>query len=179
MFLSSAPRLVDEIVGGWQLSPVLNWSSGLPFTLGYAECSASIPSSAPCYPNGKGSSLKTHLGGYDPIKHNRLFFNGTTTPLTTSPFSGFTAPGLDQIGTAGRNNVYGPGFFNTDLSLQKNFPIWETLFAQFRVDAFNAFNHINPGNPGGNIDQGPQYITGQSASGSGARQLQFSLRVQF
>ncbi|MBV8629702.1 MAG: TonB-dependent receptor, partial [Silvibacterium sp.] len=139
MFYSDAPRWMDAIIGGWQLSPVLTWSSGLPFTLGYGECSTAIPGGgAPCYPNGKASTLKTNLGSYDPIAHRRLFFHGTTTPLTTAPFSGFSAPGLDQIGTAGRNNKDGPGFFNTDMSLQKNIPIHESIIAQFRVDAFNV-----------------------------------------
>jgi hypothetical protein len=177
-FYSSAPGWVNQIIGGWQISPVLNWSSGLPFTLSYAECAASIPGSAPCYPNGKGNTLKTNLSGYDAVNHRRFYYHGATTPLTTAPFSGFTATGLDQIGTAGRNDAWGPGFFNTDLSLQKNFPIHESVMAQFRVDGFNAFNHINPGNPGGAIDSGDQYITAQ-APGAAARLLQFSLRVNF
>ena len=39
MFGSNANGVVDQIIGGWQLSPVLNYSSGLPFTLSYGECS--------------------------------------------------------------------------------------------------------------------------------------------
>jgi hypothetical protein len=92
--------------------------------------------------------------------------------------AGFTDPALDQIGNAGRNDKFGPHYFNTDMSLQKNFPIHESLLAQFRIDAYNGFNHINLANPGGAIDQGPQYISGM-APGSNPRQLQFSLRLQF
>jgi len=201
-FYSSAPGWVNQIIGGWQISPVLNWSSGLPFTLSYGECNLSIPGGgAPCYPNGTASTLKTNLGSYDPIAHRRLYYNGASTPLvqtvstpagctpgtagcTTSllytPFSGFSAPGLDQVGTGGRNQAWGPRFFNTDIALQKNFPIHETIVGQFRVDGFNAFNHINSGNPGGGIDSGAQYITGNPLGpGLGTRQLQFSLRVNF
>ena len=177
-FLANSSGLMNQIVGGWQLSPILTWSSGLPFTLSYSGCSSVIPSDAPCYPNGKASTLKTNLGGYDPVNHRRLFYTGASVPLTQAAFSGFTAPGLNQIGTVGRNTAFGPTFFNTDLALQKNFPIWETVVGQFRMDAFNVFNHINPGNPGGAIDSGPQYITGQ-AGGAAARLLQFSLRVNF
>ena len=69
------------------------------------------------------------------------------------------------------------------MAVQKNFPIHESLFAQFRLDAYNAFNHINAGNPSGNastvnIDQGPVYITSQPPGGK-ARQLQLSVRLQF
>jgi carboxypeptidase family protein/TonB-dependent receptor-like protein len=179
-FASNVPTYIDEIIGGWQVSPVLTWGSGLPFTLSYNECSSSVPGDAPCYPNGAGSNIHPSLGKYDPVAHNRFYFHGTKVPLTTAPFEGFSAPGLDQIGDSGRNNVFGPSFFNTDMSLQKNFPIHESFFAQFRVDAYNVFNHINPGNPGGSIDSGDQFISSiQTASQNPTRQLQFSVRLQF
>jgi len=81
----------------------------------------------------------------------------------------------------GRNSLYGPKFFNGDLSLQKNFPIRESLFAQFRVDAFNGFNHINAGLPGATNTDTDAVISGQPALNvyTSPRQLQFSLRVQF
>ncbi|MBT9331958.1 TonB-dependent receptor domain-containing protein [Paracidobacterium acidisoli] len=190
MFASNAPRFVDEIIGGWNFSPVLTWSGGLPFTLGFQECSSFVPSDAPCYVNGSGSHLKHSLGGFDPIAHTRRYFTGTSTPLyntTTgqySPFQGFSATQLDQIGSGGGNNVYGPHFFNGDLSLQKNFPIYESLLAQFRIDAYNGFNYMNANNPSNtNIDGGS--TAGVITNGPGIngytdpRQLQFSLRVQF
>jgi hypothetical protein len=192
MLASNAPRYVDEIIGGWMFSPVLDWSGGLPFTLSFAECSAFIPSDAPCYANGRGSNLQHSLGKYDPVSNSRRYFTGTSTPLYNAatgaytPFQGFSATGLDEIGNGGANNVYGPGFFNGDLSLQKNFPIHESLLAQFRVDAFNGFNHMNQANPGNtNIDGGTSagLITSPGCAGvnnsCNPRQLQFSLRVQF
>ena len=70
--------------------------------------------------------------------------------------------------------------FNTDLALQKDFPIHEVASVQFRVDAFNVFNHINFGTPGGNIDQDGAIGNGPFPDGSShPRQLQFSFRVQF
>jgi hypothetical protein len=185
-FFSDVPGWANYIIGGWQVSPVLNYSSGLPFTLSYSECALSIPGSAPCYPNGKASTLKQNLGSFNPQTHNRFAYNATTTPLVQyvngallyTPWSGFSAAGLDQVGTAGRNNAWGPHFFNLDASLQKNFPIHESIVGQFRFDAFNAVNHINPGNPSGAIDSGPQYIGGL-APGTNPRLLQFSFRVDF
>jgi hypothetical protein len=184
--------LVDQIIGHWQLSPILNYSSGLPFTWTYSGCSSRVPtSSAPCYPNGHGSTLPLHLASYNPATHNRFFYQGASplTPLTTQPFSNFSAPPLDTIGNAGRNNAWGPHFFNMDLAVQKNFPIKENLFAQFRMDAYNVFNHINAGLPAGNcgpdtcqsLDQGPQFISqGPGIAGyTNPRQLQLSVRIQF
>jgi hypothetical protein len=175
----NAPGFVNEIIGGWQVSPIVTYASGLPITLTYQECSASIPGSAPCYPNGHANNLKLSIQKLNTTNHNRLAFHGATVPLTTQSFMGFTAPGLDEIGTAGRNNDWGPNFFNTDMAVQKNFPIHESLFAQFRVDAYNAFNHMSLSNPGGSIDNGDQNIGGLFGSQFPTRQLQFSIRLQF
>jgi hypothetical protein len=175
MWASTVPRWQDEIIGGWQFSPVLNWSNGLPFTLNVGGgCGASVPGSAPCYPVGNRGSLHTSLTGFNPVTHSRKFFTAANT-------TGFKEAGLDQIGTVGRNSYYGPGYFNGDLSLQKNFPIHESVLAQFRVDAFNGFNHINPGNPSSTVTGSDGTITGEPALGiyTNPRQLQFSLRVEF
>ncbi len=178
-FGGNAPGIVNEVIGGWQVSPVVTYASGLPFTLSYGECGTVIPGDAPCYPNGDSRNLKLNVGKLDPVNHKRLGFHGSSTALNKQPFNGFTAPGLDQIGTAGRNGKFGPNFFNTDASLQKNFPIKEELFAQFRVDAYNVFNHISLANPGGQIDGGDQFITNVAPSQFPTRQLQFSVRLQF
>jgi hypothetical protein len=176
MFAGNAPRWEDEVIGGWQFSPVLNWSNGLPFSLnvGGAGCGAVLPGSAPCYPNGDRHDLHTGLTSFDPVSHSRTFF---AAPSTTE----FTTPALDQIGKIGRNSFYGPGYFNGDLSLQKNFPIHESILVQFRIDAFNGFNHINPGTPSTTVTGSPGTITGEPALGiyTNPRQLQFSGRVQF
>ena len=82
------PGFVNEIIGGWQVSPVVTYASGLPFTLSYQECAASIPGSAPCYPNGRGNNLKLNIQKLNTTNHNRLAFHGATVPLTTQP-SGF------------------------------------------------------------------------------------------
>lgn len=174
------PGVVNEVIGGWQVSPIVTYASGLPFTVGYAECNASVPtSSAPCYANGDSRNLKLTIGKLNTTNHNRLGFHGTSVPLTQQSFDNFTAPGLDQIGTAGRNGKFGPNFFNTDMAVQKNFPIHESLFAQFRMDAYNAFNHMSLSNPGGTLDQGDQNIGGLFGSQFPTRQLQFSVRLQF
>jgi hypothetical protein len=178
-FASNVPTYLDEVIGGWQISPIVTYASGLPFTLSYQECAASVPGTAPCYPNGNSKNLKLHIAGLNTTNHNRLAFHGTTVPLTQQPFLGFTASGLDQIGTAGRNGAFGPNFFNSDIAVQKNFPIHESLFAQFRMDAYNAFNHMSLGNPGGSIDNGDQNIGGLFGSQFPTRQLQFSFRLQF
>ncbi len=196
-FLSGVPRFVDEIVGGWQLSPVINISSGLPFSLSMNQCGSSVGgTSAPCFPNGNPRRLQTHLGAFDPVNHLRPYYQSvetgkntlcpSSTDPTGTPAGGFSCPALDQIGNTGRNSNFGPGFMNMDLAVLKDFPIKENLLFQFRMDAFNVFNHINPGNPNtGNVDSNGNITNGAGGNGVGPvgqaspRQLSFSARVQF
>ena len=171
MVLSNANGVVNQIVGGWMFSPVLNYASGLPFTLSFSSCPG-IPSDAPCYVNGNPSMLKTKTVGYPGGPNGLQFYSASPGLFQPSP--------LDTIGNAGRNDAYGPHQFTGDLSLQKNFPIHEAILAQFRVDAFNGFNHINFGNPGGNVDQAGSISSGPGPGGTTSpRQLQFGLRLQF
>ncbi len=190
MFANHVNGFVNELIGGWQLSPIVTLQSGLPFTLRYNECSSSVPGSAPCYVSGDVSGLNVKVGSFNPQTHSNLLLRGIdpTTPakqnLTNTPLGGIYAPGLDQIGNAGRNNKIGPSFFNTDLAVQKAFPIKESLSAQLRLDAYNAFNHINPGFGAGSsftVDGGNQYLTGgYGINGyTNPRKLQISARIEF
>ena len=177
-FGKNGSTLMKAIAGGWQVSPVVNWSGGTPFTLTYNECNASVGgTSAPCYPNGRAGGLVTNLSDFNPAAKNRTYYKAVSSNILTHPMNGFSAAGLDTIGNSGRNNKFGPGFFNADLSVQKNIPIHENFIAQFRSDFFNVFNHINPGNPSGNIES-TGTITGQAPAGT-PRFIQLSLRLQF
>ena len=120
-FFSSAPKWVDYLVGGYNLSPSLNWSSGLPFSPSYGECGSDIPN-GPCQPNKAIGTMPTNLTSFNTTSHSRTYFtpypafgpNGSTT----GPFS---RPNLDTFGDAQRNSYTGPSFFNTDLAASKNY----------------------------------------------------------
>jgi hypothetical protein len=43
-------------------------------------------------------------------------------------------------GTVGRNTLIGPGIFNVDASIIRNFRITSGKSAQFRLEAFNVLN---------------------------------------
>jgi hypothetical protein len=72
-----------------------------------------------------------------------LCINGAVTPTCVyqalTPTAGF--------GTLSRNALVGPGFADTDFSIEKNTAISEQVKFQFRVDAFDIFNHPSFGNP--------------------------------
>ena len=194
-YLTAANRLEDLIIGGYQVSTVLNWSGGLPFGVSYNNTSKNVPGSAPNYPSASGK-MKTSLGGFNAAAKKRKFYDqqipcadtavctsptatgDLTDPIDAAAGTGiFVNPGLDNIGNVGYNTYRGPGFFNDDFGITKAFTVWDHVVTKFRMDAFNVFNHINPGNPGSDIESEGD-ITGQGPGGN-SRYLEFSLRVQF
>ena len=73
--------------------------------------------------------------------------SGTNNPcMTTSESSSAVVPGATgRFGNQRRNQVYGPAFFDTDLTLMKSFriPHWEGAEFQIGAQAFNILNHPN------------------------------------
>ena len=188
-FFSNSNGIVNAIVQGFEFSPVFSWQSGLPFSLSYSNCGASIPGDAPCQPSGNASSLKYGVRGFANAGQlgapKPTFFAGVSNICGIGQTSSFICPGLDTIGTIKRNSQFGPNFFNSDMSISKSFSLRERYEAQFRMDAYNAFNHINLGNPNGNVDGGS---AGQITSGpypaslsgtTNPRQLQFTAHLRF
>lgn len=175
-FFNHTNGFVNAIIGGLQVSPVVTWATGLPFTLSPPSCPGTAGTSAPCYLNGDPKQFHSHITGSP--GHNLSFYD----PVAIDNGGAFTTPGLDQIGNSGRNSVFGPHFFNADMALQKDFSLREKLTFQLRVDAYNAFNHINFGIPGGNISSANAGSIGAGPGIGGytnPRQLQFSGRFQF
>lgn len=174
-FLSNANGFVNQIVSGIEVNPVVTFSSGLPFTITSNASSNWVPGSAPAYPDGDSRNFSHNTSGFP---GSSLMWYPKAT-LANNPYH-FTQPKLDQVGTLGRTSVFGPHFFNTDLSIQKNFTIHEGIVFQLRADGFNAFNHINWGTPDGTLENGGNITCGAAPDCSAnPRQLQFSGRVQF
>ncbi|MDB5385747.1 MAG: hypothetical protein JWM11_1393, partial [Planctomycetaceae bacterium] len=91
--------------------------------------------------------------------------------------SAFALPAPYTYGNAGRNILVGPGRWNWDMSLFKNFVIREATRFEFRAEAFNIFNHPQFGLPNPTIGN-PQAGAITSTVGN-SRQMQVALRFQF
>jgi Carboxypeptidase regulatory-like domain len=183
-FMHDAPRALDLLLGGWQLSGNWTWQSGLPFTPTYSNCGQDRDT-GPCKPNIVGP-VETGLGVNN-------WFTVASTKLTNPARSATNvcpnAPGITSgpwqepacrsFGNVGRNSLYGPHLFNADLALAKTFAIAERFRLQFRAESFNAFNHANLGQPDASIDDGtPGKITGIAALTT-MRRFQFALHLEF
>jgi outer membrane receptor protein involved in Fe transport len=112
---------------------------------------------------------------------------GAGTWQWVSP-SGFAAPGggtnHNTFGTLSRNAVFGPGRWNVDAGLLKNFHFTksESRYLQFRLEAYNVFNHANLNNPNLTFTD-PNFgrIFGKTGSGPGNtnRLVQLGLKLYF
>ncbi len=184
-FANHGGSFMNALVSGFEFSPVVSWQSGLPYTLGFNNCNATIPGDAPCRLNGSANRLKTTLQGVPGSGAGVSFFNPIPNVCAGNNPQGFTCPGLDTIGNIGGNTAFGPNFFNSDMSISKNITFHERFTAQFRMDAFNAVNHINFGNPNGTVDQANagSITGGPFPAGIGGttnpRQLQFTVHLAF
>jgi hypothetical protein len=69
---------------------------------------------------------------------------GNTNCITRAAYA---IPALGTFGSLHRNDLHGPGFAQANVSLFKDFPVYEQVKMQFRAEAFNVFNHANIGNP--------------------------------
>jgi len=175
-FMGNANRLLDLLIGGFQLNTTTNWSSGLPWTPTYGECSAD-EDTGPCRPIVVGS-LSQSVGHFDPQTQSVPFYTPVATLATNGATNGpFERPQVAHFGS-GRNPFTGPRFFNSDMSLFKNFVITERLRGQFRFEAFNVFNKVNLNNPNNCIDCGGGAITSLAPNAS-MRQLNFGVKFTF
>jgi len=102
----------------------------------------------------------------------------------TGPNAGlFTFPLFGGPGTVRRNSFYGPGFKAWDMVLAKSTKLTERMSLEFRSEFYNILNHPN-------FQQPDQFINdatfgessaevGRPDGTTGARQLQFALKLKF
>jgi Carboxypeptidase regulatory-like domain/TonB dependent receptor len=129
-----------KLVGGWSLSGITTFASGLPIGLSENDDNALIGANAVPVdvPNFAGGHV---LGDTNPRNRNSYF--------NTSLFSNEN-PG--QFGDSRRRFFHGPGLNNFDMALAKSTKITESKELQLRLEAFNVFNHAQFFNPDGEIN---------------------------
>src|SRR5437870_5096232 len=83
------------------------------------------------------------------------------------------ADGTYRFGNLGRNTLLGPGYFNLDAGLMKDFRLGATRRLQFRWEVFNATNHPSYGLPNSILGD-PDFGTIRTTI-STPRQMQFGM----
>jgi hypothetical protein len=169
-----APRWADEIIGGWQVSGVVTWRTGLAMNaVGALGSTTTLAGDPGALFNGNKDAIS---GGIhtDAANNNQIqFFANPQAAL-----SAFSFVSGQQSGS--RDVLYGPHFSNVDLGIAKTFPlVGERYHLQFRADAFNVFNHPNFGFPDTNIASSTFGVITTQVGQELSRVMQFSLRFEF
>lgn len=140
----------NRLTGGWALSGITRFATGLPVTL------ASNGDNTLVYAQNNGiNSVSIDLPNMSPgnfeinqnPRNGQPYFN---TALFTS-----NLPALGTQGDAPRRPFYGPGVNNWDMALHKITKLTEGKSLELRFETFNTFNHAQfygNGSVDGNIN---------------------------
>ena len=122
----------------WQVNGVLAIFSGTPFTVTASGTSLNTPGNSQTADQVSDFEVLGDIGAAGP------WFNRAS----------FTQPTGVRFGNTGRNQFYGPGAYNLDMSIFRMIPIGGTRRLELRFEAGNILNHAVYGNPQGSITSG-------------------------
>lgn len=193
-FLSSAPGIVNQILGGWTINSIYTFMSGEPFAVRSGSFTANGNHESRAGVQGLTQAQLQELPGQSfagPV----LFKPVNVTTCGVDLTQAFCLPAPGQQG-AGRNIFVAPHYWNLDLGFIKTFQIGERFKVQLRTEMFNALNHPNFDNPRDASVGSPSIRSSVFAqtccatvsppstqtvvqTGESARIIQFGLKLQF
>ncbi len=168
-------RLTGKVLGGWQLSSIMQFQTGQPFNVTTTNDFMGIGSTGgePWNINGSANISKGDRAFSTSPSDNNYYFRITKadgTPIFTQPANGTIA------NQTRANRLYNPGLQSYNAALFKEFAITERHRLQFRMEMFNFPNHpywsglvINP----------TATSFGKVTTKTGNRNIQMSLRYSF
>jgi Carboxypeptidase regulatory-like domain len=158
--------VLNVVLGGWQLTSILSFQQGLPF-------SVTVPNALQRLGASDLVDWRADLVGDPWISHptQDRWFNAAAFAQPQAP------DGSWHYGNSGRNILRSDGIGNLDSGLMKTFDIAERFHVQFRWEVFNVSNSPQYATPvimTGNPDLGRV-----NSSVNTPRQMQFALRLAF
>ncbi|MBI4907443.1 MAG: carboxypeptidase regulatory-like domain-containing protein [Acidobacteria bacterium] len=165
-------RVVSYMVNSWQLSGITSFISGAPLGIGFSTTNGADITGSPT----DGARI--------------VVLSNPVLPKSERTFSRFFAndvfrvPARGTIGNAATTLIRGPGVNNFDLAIFKDFPIRESIKAQFRAEMYNAFNHtqFNAVDTGARFDPAGAQVNprfGEMTGAAAPRRIQLAIRFYF
>jgi hypothetical protein len=151
---------VDAVLGGWNVSGIVNWHTGFPITVTATDVSLQGPRGA-ARPNRIGNGVPSNQS----IDH---WFDETA----------FAMPAQGTFGDAGVGILRAPKYGNLDVSLGKKFYLDGSKYLDFRVEFFNFLNHPSFNPPASNFSA-PATFGRITSTISPPRNLEFALKFHF
>ena len=167
-FLKNASTFLDELAGGWQISTIARYRSGLPTSVFYGGVwPTNFSFGAVAYPINGAFSVSN---GFDQRGNPGVFGNTAASAANWLPM---------YAGSVGsRAAVRLAGLTNFDIAIAKSFRLpFEGQRLQLRGEAFNAFNNVNFYNPSLDAASGSNF--GEYQKAQPPRVMQFGLRYEF
>lgn len=160
-WVGNANALVDGLIGGWKLDPIWISASGVLNNVGCQGTVGGDKNNAgftgPWYASGAAWGCNAPLvKGVDPYKPGPAdlprtrttgYFNSSAFTAPAAPVTANGQMDFSPLGVRG-NQIYGPGWYNFDLSTHKYFTIHENTKLEVVAEAFDVFNHAEMSNPG-------------------------------
>ena len=192
-YIDKSKKIIAGALNGWHVSSVISLHSGLPFNLltgsdnnedGNTTDRPTLVAGANPFNTGTNRKSRSALAAeyYKPA----FWTASTSTPEPAGTvFCGYSTsdptgcPGVGPGGSDGalrRFNYYGPGYRDVDMSLFRDFSIYDNMKLQARAEASNAFNLVSLGNPNATLSSA---TAGTITSTSPMRQIQLGLRLTF
>jgi hypothetical protein len=170
---------MNALVGGWQVSTIFRYSSGLPMYFRSSFCNVPGAFRAACIPAiiNPGSLFAQDMGSFDPAK-GPLFNKDAFEPTTAFNF-------YQGSGNRVEESVRGFAYKNQDLSFIKNTKLPGGTSVQLRIEAFNVWNwhsFTNAAEWGGlafNNDLAGGNFGTWNGSVSASRTVQLAARFEF
>jgi hypothetical protein len=150
---ASSSRLVDEVLGGWQITGIAKYTGPLPFSaidnhgwpITWEAMSLMVKTGAPLQNSGHHARLAPT--GSTPGFVENAFGSRSALPNCTTNCTApaFREPYLGETGQ--RNDLRSDGYFSVDSGLTKSFHTFEKQSLRLTVEAFNVFNTTRFGSP--------------------------------
>jgi outer membrane receptor protein involved in Fe transport len=177
-FAKETKGVAKQVLDGWELAPIFTANAGTPFT--FFDCFNAV---TVCARVSQTSALpRTGSGNPTPDPSTPgtftyLSIDGLTGDFFANPITGTTEVGPYPSNMIGRNFFRGPGRWNTDLGVYKNFQLTERFRLQFRSEFYNLFNHSNAFILGSELDVSTQSVVRTQKDGN--RNIQMALKLIF
>jgi hypothetical protein len=173
--------LMGRVMEGFEVSGIATLQSGHPFNVRSSRDSQRTGISAWGYQVGDPFGAPSGSGCAPTPGSGFVVFTNTCS---------FMAPPFGSASNNERNEFYGPGFWDWDMSVSKRMSITERIKAELRFEGYNILNHPHYLNPGtdssalGNLVGSSLFgvVTNTYTQPDGttsARQIQVALRVSF
>jgi hypothetical protein len=127
-------RPLQWIAGDWELAPIVGLHSGSYFTV--------------------TTGVDNALNGIANQRPEQIVAQPYCYPQTIHCWlnaKAFAYPAPGTLGNSGANSLVGPGYFDVDVALMRQFHVREHQYAEIRVESFNIENRanfLNPSTPG-------------------------------